>query len=408
MTEAAATLPLAGVTVLELSHAIMGPSCGMILGDLGAEVIKLEPVPAGDRTRTLKGVGIGFFGYYGRNKKSLAIDLKSEACRDVVDRLIKKADVLIENFAPGSMDRMGLGWQRTSALNPRLIYCSLKGFLSGPYEHRRALDEIAQMMSGLAYMTGPPGKPSRAGTSVIDVLGGMSGVIGILCALREREATGRGQLVKAGLFEAAAFIMGQHMVQYAITGEAPRPMSVPVRAWGVYDIFRSADDKMIFIGAVTDTQWLKFCEVFGRDDLAKDARLGSNADRVQSREWLIPMLEGFFRQFPTDELVAKCEQAELAFGPVNQPQDLLDDPHLNAGGHLVETRLPSGIDVRVPRLPIELGERWFSARANPPLLGEHAREVLASVGLDDAEIDGLIAAGRLVVTENSRQDAADD
>jgi len=400
-------LPLSGLVVLELSHAIMGPSCGMVLGDLGAEVIKLEPVPAGDRTRNLKGVGVGFFGYYSRNKKSLAIDLKSAETRDIVDSLVQRADVLIENFAPGAMDRAGLGWARTSELNPRLIYCSLKGFLSGPYEHRRALDEIAQMMAGLAYMTGPPGKPSRAGTSVVDVMGGMSGVVGILCALRERERTGKGQLVKSGLFEAATFMMGQHMLQHAITGLPLQPMSVPVRAWGIYDIFRSAEERMIFVGVVTDTQWEKFCQVFGRDDLATDTRLGSNADRVQAREWLIPALQEFFGGMSAADLLAKCERAELAFGPVNRPEDLLDDPHLNHGGHLKQTTLPSGVVSKVPRLPIEMGERWFSVRSDPPRLGEHAREILTGLGLSDAQVDDLAAKGRIVLPEAPAKSAAE-
>ena len=399
MKATAGNLPLEGVRVLELSHAIMGPSCGMILGDLGAEVIKVEPVPIGDRTRTLKGVGIGFFGYYGRNKKSLAIDMSAAETRDVLDELVRSADVMLENFAPGSMAQLGLGWGRVSDLNPKLIYCQLKGFLTGPYEERRALDEIAQMMSGLAYMTGPPGKPSRAGTSVIDVLGGMSGVIGILCALRERDRTGKGQLITSGLFENATFIMGQHMVQHAITGQPLQPMSVPVRAWGVYDIFRSAEDRMIFVGVVTDTQWAKFCEVFGRDDLKNDARLASNAGRVESREWLVPELATFFKAFSTDDLIAGCEKAQLAFGPVNKPEDLLDDPHLNHDGHLVETVLPSGKRVKVPRLPFEMGDRWFSARQDPPLLGEHGREVLAGLGVAPDRIDRLVEQGLLVLTE---------
>lgn len=391
MTEA--PLPLADLRVLELSHAVMGPSAGMIMADLGADVIKLEPAPDGDRTRHLKGAGAGFFGMYGRNKRSLALDLKAPECRPAIEALVKRADVLIENFAPGAMARSGLGWEQVSTLNPRLVYCSLKGFLSGPYEERRALDEIAQMMSGLAWMTGPPGRPLRAGTSIIDILGGMSGVVAILAALREREKTGRGQLVKAGLFEAAAFTVGQHLVQHAVTGQPLQPMSVPVRAWGIYDIFRSAEDRMIFVGVVTDTQWAKFCEVFGRADLRADGRLGSNADRVAAREWLVPKVQEMLGAMPTAEVLAKCERAELAFGPVNRPEDLLDDPHLNAGEGMARVRLPSGVEARTPRLPIEMDGRGFGARSDPPGIGAQAREILGEAGLSDSEIAALEASG---------------
>ena len=387
-----APLPLSDLRVLELSHAVMGPSAGMILADLGADVIKLEP-PDGDRTRRLKGAGSGFFGMYGRNKRSIALDLKAPACRPALEALIRRADVLIENFAPGAMDRSGLGWEDASRLNPRLVYCALKGFLSGPYEERRALDEIAQMMSGLAWMTGPPGRPLRAGTSIIDILGGMSGVVAILAALREREKTGRGQLVKAGLFEAAAFTVGQHLVQHAVNGEPLQPMSVPVRAWGIYDIFRSAEERMIFVGVVTDTQWAKFCEVFARPDLRDDPRLAGNAERVAAREWLVPAVQEMLGALSTAEVLAKCEKAQLAFGPVNRPEDLLDDPHLNAGGGLGSTRLPGGIEARVPRLPIEMDGRGFGVRTDPPEVSGEAREILAEAGLDEAEIAALIESG---------------
>ena len=400
-------LPLSDISVLEFSHAIMGPSTGMILGDLGANVIKIEPVPDGDRTRRLKNAGTGFFPFYGRNKRSLALDTKAPECRPILDALIGKADVMIENFAVGSMEQQKLGYAQVSKLNPRLIYCALKGFLSGPYENRRALDEIAQMMSGLAYMTGPPGRPLRAGTSVIDVLGGMSAVIGTLSALREREVTGQGQLVKVGLFEAATFIMGHHMAQAMITGKELITMAEPIRAWGIYDIFTSSDDRMVFIGVVTETQWKRFCEIFERPDLLADERLGSNGDRVDQRTWLIPELREFFGQFSGAELLAKSETAELAFGPVNRPEDLIDDPHLNAGGRLVESTLPDGNTVKVPRLPIELGDRWFSVRRDPPAISGQAREILAEVGVPDDEMERLARDGHIVLPDLPASAAAE-
>ena len=402
-----AGLPLADITVLEFSHAIMGPSAGMILGDLGANVIKIEPVPDGDRTRRLTGAGLGFFPFYGRNKRSLAIDLKAPETRPALEALLHRADVVIENFALGTMDRLGLGYEAVSEINPRIIYCALKGFLSGPYEERRALDEIAQMMSGLAYMTGPPGRPSRAGTSVIDVLGGMSAVIGTLVALREREQSGRGQLVKSGLFEAAVFIMGQHMVQAALTGETPSPMSLPVRTWGIYDIFESRDGKQIFVGVVTETQWERFCEVFERPDLAGDDRLNSNGARVDARSWLVPLVQEMFGKMPAETLLARCDEAGLAFGPVNRPDDLIDDPHLNADGRLKESRLPDGAVVKVPRLPLELGERWFGLQIDPPAISQHAREILSEAGITGDEIEALAEAGHLVLPDLGASEAAE-
>ncbi|MDP6344975.1 MAG: CaiB/BaiF CoA-transferase family protein [Alphaproteobacteria bacterium] len=393
-----AALPLADIKVLEFSHAVMGPSAGVVLADLGATVTKVEPVPDGDRTRHLKGVGVSFFPLFCRNKRSLAIDLKAPGTRPAIEALVRQSDVLLENFALGTMDRLGLGHEAMSALNPRLIYLQLKGFLSGPYEERRALDEIVQMMSGLAYMTGPPGQPLRAGASVVDIMGGMAGVIGVLAALRQRERTGRGQLVKSSLFETAVFAVGQHLVQHAMTGEPLVPMSVPNRAWGIYDVYESAEGKPIFIGVVTDTQWRRFCQVFERPDLLADERLAGNGARVDQRDWLVPDIAAMCGKIGTDALLAKCEEAGLAFGPVNKPEDLLADPHLNAGDGLQTMTLPDGGTAKTPRLPIELGGRGFSVRRDPPKIGQHSRQILTEAGLSETEIEGLVAAGHVVET----------
>ena len=389
-------LPLAGIKVLEFSHAVMGPSAGMILADLGATVTKIEPVPDGDRTRHLKGVGISFFPLFCRNKQSLAIDLKAPGSRPAVEALVRSSDVLLENFALETMERLGLGFNRLIEINPRLVYLQLKGFLSGPYEERRALDEIVQMMSGLAYMTGPPGQPLRAGASIVDIMGGMAGVIGILAALRERDINGKGQLVKAALFETAAFAVGQHIVQYGINGQPLVPMSVPNRAWGIYDTFKSKDGKPMFIGVVTDTQWKKFCEVFDRPDLFADQRLESNGGRVEQRSWLVDAVAENFKALTTVELLKKCEKAQLAFGPVNKPEDLLTDPHLNANSQLKEMKLSDGKMVKTPRLPIEMNGRRFTGRQDPPSIGQHSRDTLAAAGLEATQIDELFAAGHIL------------
>ena len=384
-------LPLEGVRVVEFAHMVMGPCCGLVLADLGAEVIKVEPL-AGDNTRRLEGAGIGFFPVFNRNKKSLAVDLQRAEGRELVLRLLKRADVLTENFRPGALDKLGLGFEAMKRHNPRLVYCSLKGFLKGPYDHRPALDEVTQMMGGLAYMTGLPDRPLRAGSSVVDILGGTFAAVAILAALREREVTGRGKHVTSGLFETTAYLVAQHMAQFELTGEAPPPMSVKRPAWGVYDIFDTAGGGRLFVGVVTDTQWEAFCRDFGLDELKSDARLATNGQRVRSRDWLIPRLGETFRKFSQAELIAKLEAIGLPFAPINRPWDLLDDPHLRASGGLLATRL-GGQSVRVPALPVALDGQRLPKRADPPAVGEQGREILAELGYAGAEIDALAERG---------------
>src|SRR5574343_652235 len=270
--EAPRSLPLAGVRVVEFTHMVMGPTCGMVLGDLGAEVIKVEPL-TGDNTRKLLGSGAGFYPLFNRNKKSIAVDMKSAKGREVVLKLIATADVVSENFKTETMQKLGLDYATLSKLDPRLIYVSHKGFLPGPYDHRTALDEVVQMMGGLAYMTGRPGDPLRAGSSVNDIMGGMFGAIGAMAALAARQRTGRGQEVDSALFENNVFLVGQHMLQYSITGQPAAPMPERISSWGVYDVFTVKDGEQIFLAAVSNTAWAIFCDAFGFADLKNDERL---------------------------------------------------------------------------------------------------------------------------------------
>ncbi len=383
-------LPLEGIRVIEFAHMVMGPSCGLVLGDLGAEVIKVEPLE-GDNTRRLEAAGAGFFPIFNRNKKSLAVDLKRDAGRDVVLRLIDGADVVTENFRPGALERLGFGYDALARRNPRLVYCSLKGFLDGPYEDRAALDEVVQMMGGLAYMTGLPDRPLRAGASVVDILGGTFGAVGVLAALRERESSGRGKRVTSGLFENTAYLVAQHMAQFEITGEAPPPMSVKRPAWGVYDIFETGDADRLFVGVVTDTQWAVFCRAFDLPALAADARLRTNGERVKQRAWLIPQLAETLKRYSRAQLAAKLEAIGLPFAPIAKPWDLLADPHLNASGGLMTTQLPNGQTAHIPALPIALDGKRLPKRADPPHIGEHTRALLETAGLAPAEIDALFA-----------------
>ncbi len=391
MMENEVGLPLEGIKVVEFTHMVMGPATGVILGDLGATVIKVEP-PGGDKTRRLKGSGAGYFPMYNRNKQSVCIDMKTPEGLQIARDLAVSADVVIENFRPGAMDKLGLGYQALSELNPQLIYCSLKGFLGGPYEKRTALDEVTQMMGGLAYMTGLPDRPMRAGSSVIDITGGMFGVIGILAGLEERHRTGKGKRVTSSLYETTAFMVGQHMAQQVVLGAPAQPMSVRQSAWAIYDIFKCANDEQLFIGVVSDVQWRSFCEAFGLTEFAQDTALESNAGRVEHRARIHDVLNAMFATMDKDALTEKLEAIGLPFAPINKPSDLFDDPHLNAGG-LLDVTFANGEQSKLPALPIEMDEKRLGIRYDIPREGENYRAVLTAMGYQDADIDRLVAEG---------------
>lgn len=369
-------LPLAGLKVVEFTHMVMGPSIGLILGDLGADVVKVEP-EGGDHTRRLLGSGAGYFPMFNRNKRSICLDLKSDEGKAAARRLIDDADVMIENFRPGALEKLGLGPEMFRTSNPRLIYCTAKGFLTGPYGHRTALDEVAQMMGGLAYMTGPPGRPLRAGASVIDIAGGMFGVIGILAALERRHRSGEGGEVKCSLFETTAFFVGQHMAQAAVTGTPAPPMPARISAWAVYDVFETADPaEQLFVGVVSDAQWQAFCGEFELSDFAADAGLAANNDRVRQRDRVLPPLRAMFAGMSRDTIVAKLEAIGLPFAPITRPEDLFDDPHLVAAGGLLDLTLDNGRKVSLPALPLEIDGHKPGLHRDLPLPGQHNAEVL--------------------------------
>ena len=385
-----APTPLAGIRVVEFTHMVMGPTVGHILAGLGAEVVRVEPI-GGDQTRRLIGSGAGYFPMYNRGKQSICLDLKSADGLAVAKDLIARADVLVENFRPGALERLGLGYEDCAAANERLIYCSEKGFLPGPYENRTALDEVAQMMGGLAYMTGPPGRPLRAGASVIDVTGGMFGVIGVLAALEERHRTGRGQKVTASLFETTIYLVGQHMAQFAVTGSPAAPMPARVSAWAIYDVFETKDEP-VFIGVVTDALWEKFCKLFALDELWADETLRVNNARVKARDRILPVIRTMIAKMTRAEVIARLDGTGLPFAPIGKPEDMFDDPHLQQGG-LEDVTLDNGTHVRLPTIPLEMDGKRIGAAQELPKPGRDARAVLAGLGYDEARIAQLIAAG---------------
>ena len=380
--------PLSGIKVIEFTHMVMGPTVGLILADLGADVVKIEPIK-GDNTRRLTGSGAGYFPMYNRNKRSICLDVKTKQGKEIANKLVEGADVFVENFRPGAMDNLGFSYDAVSAKNPRLVYCSEKGFLSGPYEDRTALDEVAQMMGGLAYMTGPPGRPLRAGASVTDVTGGMFGAIAILAALEERHRSGKGQYVKSSLYETSAFLVGQHMAQFAVTGTAARPMPARISAWAVYDIFETSDDDKVFVGVVSDTQWRLFCEAFDLQELIDHPDFALNAARVQKRDDLIPRIAGIFKEYTKAALMKKLETAGLPYAPINKPEDLFDDPHLSAGGGLIDVSLSDGTKASLPALPIEMAGKRPDLYQNLPGVGEHTNRILEEIGYSPEEIEKL-------------------
>ncbi|MDR5809230.1 CaiB/BaiF CoA-transferase family protein [Caballeronia sp. LZ019] len=393
------SLPYTGLKVIEMTHMVMGPTCGMVLADLGAEVIKIEPI-TGDSTRNLRGSGAGFFSTFNRNKKSLAVDVKDSRGIEIVHKLLAGADVFSENFKSGTMDKLGLGYSALSKLNPRLVYVSHKGFLPGPYDHRTALDEVVQMMGGLAYMTGPEGRPLRAGTSVNDIMGGMFGAIGAMAALAQRERTGRGQEVQSALFENNVFLVAQHMMQFAVTGKAAAPMPSRISAWAVYDVFSVKNGEQIFLAVVSDTQWSLFCDAFGLQALKTDERIATNNQRVQARDWLMPQLREHMEQFTAAEISAVFERCGLPYAPITKPQELFDDPHLLATGGLAEVTLPADasgagqpVVTKTALLPLTLNGHRPPLRAAPPSLGQDTRSLLQQLGYTSEDLRQLFDAG---------------
>jgi len=388
MSNTVSRLPYEGIRVVEFTHMVMGPTCGMLFADLGAEVIKVEP-PGGDSTRRLLGSGAGFFPMFNRNKKSIVLDLKHPEGKEAALRLVDSADIVSENFKSGVMDKLGLGYKALKARNPKIIYVSHKGFLPGPYEHRTALDEVVQMMGGLAYMTGRSGDPLRAGTSVNDIMGGMFGAMGAMAALAQRAVTGEGMEVQTSLFENNVFLVGQHMMQYAVTGQAPAPMPSRISAWAIYDVFTVKDGEQIFLAVVSDKQWEIFCRAFDLSDWFADDRLKTNNDRVRAREWLIPQLRARLSEIAAADLAAVFEKEGLPYAPITRPEQLFDDPHLLATGGLAPITLPGGKASHVPLTPMSFNGQQPPVRTQPPEVGEHTDELLREIGYSDDQIQQM-------------------
>src|SRR5665213_1524001 len=389
-------LPLAGVRVVEMTHMVMGPTCGMILAQLGAEVIKVEP-PAGDKTRNLGGMGVSFFPLFNRGKRSVVLDFTKPEDRETMERLLASADVFLENFRDGQLEKQGFGSDQLRARHPHLIVAGHKGFLSGPYEHRPALDEVVQMMSGLAVMTGTRDKPQRVGSSANDIMGGMFGVIAILAALYQRRGGAPGAEIRIGLFENCLFLVAQHMVEYEMTGNRPRSMPEREHAWPIYDIFETAGGERIFIGVVTEGHWQSFCREFGLKEFSEDPTLTNTTERIMARGRILPRVAEEIKRWDVAELSANLDRLNICFSPINRPEDLLQDPHVLRPGGLVNNFNADGKPFRVPALPVEWNGGNLGEGLKVPALGGDTAAVRAELdqqGSKDFSSIGKIA-GRL-------------
>ena len=381
-----------------MTQMIMGPSCGQILAYLGAEVIKVEP-PSGDKTRHLTGMGRGFFPSFNRGKRSITLDLKSDEGLAALDKLLITSDVFIENFRDQSLAKMGFAPAVLREKFPQLIVASCKGFLHGPYQDRTAMDEVVQMMTGIAYMTGPPGRPLRIGSSANDIMGGLFGAFAVLGALLERQQTGKGRALRIGLFENCLLLVMQHMVQFDLDGREPAPMPEREFSWPVYDIFTTRDERQIFVGAVTEGHWGTLCRAIGLERLLEDPNLQTKMDQIESRSSTIPVFAEAIAKRDFSDLAEIFEAAGIPFAPINRPAEMYEDPHVMRAGGLHHSKLPDGQPFRAPGLPIEVdGQMPIPSSLDVSSIGEDTAEVLADLGLSVSEVEVASGVGSRKMT----------
>jgi crotonobetainyl-CoA:carnitine CoA-transferase CaiB-like acyl-CoA transferase len=403
--ESSRELPLQGIRVLELGHIVAGPSAGLILADLGADVCKVEDPRTGDTARNQANQGTTFFSF-NRNKHSIAIDLRSAGGKDVFARLVRRSDVVLDNYSSGALERLGVGYDWGSRINPRIIYCSIKGFLQGPHASRPYLDELAQMEGGLAFVTGLPGRPMRAAASIVDIGAATYGIVGVLAALYRRESSGVGADIRSGLFETTVFWMNQYFARVQLGGETPRPRDPNAASafggamgWGVYQLFETCDEQQLFIAATTNRHWTRLCQLLGLSDLADDVTLNTNAKRASNRAVIIPRIAEAVRQLDMATLVRILHEAEVPYAPVNTPVDLVDERHLNEGDHLVTVTLSDGRSFKQPALPVMVDKDRPPVRLPPPSLGEHTDQILAELGYKESEIEHLKATNAVLQSD---------
>ena len=402
---AARTGPLAGIKVIELAHVMAGPTCGLMLADLGADVIKVEKIPGGDDTRSFLPPAVGdesaAFLMMNRNKRGIALDLKSEDGKRVLRRLLEDADVLTESYRKGVMERMGFGYETLKRDYPRLVYCSVSGFgRTGPYADRAGFDLVAQGMSGLMSITGEgPGRPPvKVGAPASDITAGILAAMGVVAALHARANTGAGQLVDTSLFEAGITLTYWQSAIALATGKAPGPMGSAHPLNAPYQAFETKDG-WITVGAANQTNWLRLVELLGRQDLAADPRFKTNADRIQHQAVLAEVIAPDFRKRTSAKWLELFERAKLPAGPVLDVLQMQSNEQTLAREMVVETRHSKLGAVKTIGLPVKFSATPGGVRRGAPLYGEHTREILREHGFTDAEIDRMARAGAIVVAD---------
>lgn len=397
-------LPLKGVRVLELSHIVAGPSGGMMLGDLGADVIKVEHPSTGDTARSQANEGNTFYTY-NRNKQFLALDLRQAKGKAIFEKLVKQSDIVLDNFAPGALQRLGLDYSWGSKINPRIIYCSVKGFLPGPYGDRPFLDELAQMAGGIAYLTGFEGKPMRAGASITDIGAATYGVMGILAALYRREQTGVGDCIEAGLYETVVFWISQYITGAQLSGKNPPPRGEQTSGmgkamgWGVYQLFPTKGGKPVFIAVTGNRHWVGLCDVLGFDDWKNSAEFNTNRKRTAEKWRIAERITAATQLLTYDDITARLYKALVPYAPVGTPLDILADKHMGEAGRWMQLKVGDK-QLKVPKLPFAMGgTEDFEAAKQPAFLGEHTDTILASIGYTPAEVAAL-KAEKVVLRSN--------
>lgn len=387
-------LPLAGIKVLELSHIVAGPSGGIILADMGAEVIKIEHPKVGDTARGMANQGTTFYAF-NRNKQFLALDMSKPRGKQVFEDLVKRSDVVLDNFAPGALQRMGLGYEWGRKVNKRIIYCSIKGFLPGPYQDRPFLDELAQMAGGLAYLTGLEGKPMRAGASITDIGAATYGVIGLLGALYRREQTGEGDNIEAGLYETIVFWISQYITSAQVKGQNPpsrgqRESGMGANmGWGVYQLFATKDGKEVFIAVTGNRHWTGLCDALGYADWRDSAEFNNNRKRTLARPRIAERITASVKQLTYDEITERLYKGLVPYAPVNTPMDLIEERQMNEGNRWLHLNVP-GHKVKVPKLPFSMGATEdFEVRHDPGALGANTDDILTELGYSTQAIQAL-------------------
>jgi crotonobetainyl-CoA:carnitine CoA-transferase CaiB-like acyl-CoA transferase len=389
--------PLAGVKVLELAQIMAGPTCGIMLADLGADVIKVERIPGGDDTRlmdrpSVRGESASFMAM-NRNKRGIALNLKIPAAQEALKRMAARADVLTENYRKGTMEKLGLGYETLKKVNPALIYCSISGYgRTGPYADKGGYDLIAQGMSGIMSVTGEPGRaPAKSGGPVCDINAGLLGALGVVSAYVHRLKTGEGQLVDTSLFEAGIQQMYWQAAIYFATGEPPGPTGSAHILSAPYQAFRTADG-WVTIGGANQANWERLVRVLNASQLLQDARFASNAERMKNLQALTESLNAILRAWKNNDLIKALEAAGVPCGPINSIADVAADPHALAREMVVELEHPRAGPTRALGLPIKLSRTPGKVTRPAPTFGQHTREVLAEFGFSAAEIDALYDA----------------